>query len=267
MVLSKTASDLWISLASLFTDNQDYRAIQLEEQFISLKKGSLSIHDYCQCIKTTADNLADVGHHVSDKQLVLQTFHGLPKSYSTVVNLISFQNPLPTFFQTRSLLQMEETRISEPDPTPQNIIYTQSPHLYPNSPHQNSPNPYPNSPSQPQRGGYGHGRGYYQQTYMVLNSIISPILLGNPQFRQTCQHRRSLVPYRRSRRSTVMVRNSRRRLSSAVVIFAGPFSSRCASGSSPLAGASVQCYSPVSPATLVAMAFSCSHASARTLLA
>lgn len=64
MILSKTASapELWKSLASLFTDNQDYHAIQLEEHFKSLKKGSLSIHDYCQNIKTTADNLADVGH-------------------------------------------------------------------------------------------------------------------------------------------------------------------------------------------------------------
>lgn len=76
MVFSRTASahDLWLSLASLFTDNKDYRAVQLEEQFKSLKKGSLSIHDYCQTIKNTADNLADVGHPVSDKQLVLQTW-------------------------------------------------------------------------------------------------------------------------------------------------------------------------------------------------
>ncbi|XP_012842703.1 PREDICTED: uncharacterized protein LOC105962902 [Erythranthe guttata] len=77
MVLSKTAMahDLWKALTSLFTDNEDYRAIQLEEQFKSLKKGSLSIHDYCQLLKTTADNLADVGNPVSDKQLVLQTLH------------------------------------------------------------------------------------------------------------------------------------------------------------------------------------------------
>lgn len=41
MIFSKTASapELWNSLASLFTDNQDYRAIQLEEHFKSLKKG------------------------------------------------------------------------------------------------------------------------------------------------------------------------------------------------------------------------------------
>ncbi|XP_012827373.1 PREDICTED: uncharacterized protein LOC105948688 [Erythranthe guttata] len=119
MVLSKTstASDLWNAISSLFTDNKDYRAIQLEEKFKSLKKGALSIHDYCQIIKTTADSLADVGNPISDKQLVLQTLHGLPKNYGTVANLISFQNPLPTFLQTRSLLQMEETRISEPEQT------------------------------------------------------------------------------------------------------------------------------------------------------
>lgn len=118
MVFSRTATahDLWLSLATLFTDNKHYRAVQLEEKFKSLKKGSLYIHDYCQAIKNTADNLADVGNPVSDKQLVLQTLHGLPKSYGTVANLISFQSPLPSFFQTRSLLQMEETCLQEPEP-------------------------------------------------------------------------------------------------------------------------------------------------------
>ncbi|XP_012854404.1 PREDICTED: uncharacterized protein LOC105973909 [Erythranthe guttata] len=119
MFLSKksTASDLWTAISSLFTDNNDYRAIQLEEKFKSLKKGALSIHDYCQIIKTTADSLADVGNPISDKQLVLQTLHSLPKNYGTIANLCSFQNPLPTFLQTRSLLQMEETRLAEPEQT------------------------------------------------------------------------------------------------------------------------------------------------------
>lgn len=55
MIFSKTASsnELWNSLASLFTDNNDYRAIQLDEKFKSLKKGSFSIHDYCQLLKNT----------------------------------------------------------------------------------------------------------------------------------------------------------------------------------------------------------------------
>lgn len=147
MILSKTANahDLWLALSSLFTDNKDYRAVQLEEKFKSFKKGSLSIHDYCQSIKLTANSLADVGHSLTDKQLVLQTLHGLPRSYSTVVNLISFQNPLPSFLQTRSLLQMEETRLAEPETQP-TILYTH-------------PQPSPYSSPAPGCGGGGNYRG------------------------------------------------------------------------------------------------------------
>ncbi|XP_012842420.1 PREDICTED: uncharacterized protein LOC105962653 [Erythranthe guttata] len=145
MVLSKTAMahDLWKAPTSLFTDNEDYRAIQLEEQFKSLKKGSLSIHDYCHLLKTTADNLADVGNPVPDKQLVLQTLYGLPKHYGTIVNLISFQTPLPSFVQIRSLLQMEEHRIAEPEQTP-TVLYVSRP---------NSSNNWPNSLSNYRGGG------------------------------------------------------------------------------------------------------------------
>lgn len=145
------AIQLWMNLASLFTDNKDYRAIQLEEKFKPLKKGSSSIYDYCQTVKNIADQLTDVGHPISDKQLVLQTLHGLPNSYRTVVNLISFQTPLPTVFQTRSLLQIEETRISEPEPSPTAVLYTSKPQ---NSPQINQAYPNPNG-----RGGYSHGRG------------------------------------------------------------------------------------------------------------
>lgn len=56
MIVSKTTSaHQFTSLASLFTDNKDYYTIQLEETFKFLKNGSLSIHDYCQTIKHTAD--------------------------------------------------------------------------------------------------------------------------------------------------------------------------------------------------------------------
>lgn len=136
MVFSKMASthQLWMSLASLFTDNKDYRTIWLEEKFKSLKKGSLSIHDYCQSIKQTADQLTDVGHPISNKQLVLQTLHALTKSYSTVVNLISFQTPLSTFLRTCSLLQMEETRISELEPIPTTVLYTSQSQYSPDPP-------------------------------------------------------------------------------------------------------------------------------------
>lgn len=106
MVFSKivSAHQLWTSIASLLNDNKDCRVFQLEEHFKSLKKGSLSIHDCYQTIKHTIGQLADVDHLIFNKQLILQTLHGIPKSYNIVVNLISFQTPIPYFFQTRSLL-------------------------------------------------------------------------------------------------------------------------------------------------------------------
>lgn len=91
--------------------------------------------------------MADVGLPIFDKQLVLQTLHGLLKAYNTVVNLISFQTPLPTFFRTRSLLQMEETRTFEPEPQPTTVLYTSQPQV--------SPTTYPSHG----RGGPWRGRG------------------------------------------------------------------------------------------------------------
>lgn len=195
MILSKTASahDLWQALASLFTDNKEYRAIHLQEQFKSLKKSSLSIHEYCKLIKTTADSLADVGHEISDKQLVLQTLHGLPKNYSTIVNLISFQTPLPTFLQVRSLLQMEEVRIGIPDPSPQPTA------LYTNH-HPPPQHPYPsgrgngNYRGRGRGGGRGRGRNnrsshpmqhygfqqYSQPTWRYPTPPLNPIPSPNP---------------------------------------------------------------------------------------
>lgn len=155
-------------------DNQDYRAIQLKEHFKSLKKGTLSIHDYCQNIKTTADSLADVGHPLTDKQLVLQILHGLPRSYSTVANLVSFQTPLPSFLQMQSLLQMEEHRLKEPDPQP-TVLYSQTPSHHPQT------HPTPNSHPSNGRGiyywrskhggggGRGRGRGYPPQQHLGFN--------------------------------------------------------------------------------------------------
>lgn len=86
--------------------------IKLEEQFKSLKLGSLSTYVYCQAIQTAADNLANAGRPVSDEQLVLQTLHGLPEQYETFANFISSQNPFPTFTQLRSLVLMEEARLN-----------------------------------------------------------------------------------------------------------------------------------------------------------
>ncbi|VFQ96412.1 unnamed protein product, partial [Cuscuta campestris] len=74
LVLSTTnsASELWQTIYNLFHDNKAARAIQLEHQFRTTTKGSLSMAVYCQTLRNLADWLDDVDATVSEQQLVLQ---------------------------------------------------------------------------------------------------------------------------------------------------------------------------------------------------
>ena len=65
------ARDLWVAIETLVNDNKEPRAIFLSSQFHSFVQGDLSISEYCQRLKTMADSLHDVGHPVSEPQLVL----------------------------------------------------------------------------------------------------------------------------------------------------------------------------------------------------
>ncbi|VFQ62470.1 unnamed protein product [Cuscuta campestris] len=79
-VLSTTnsASELWRAIYNIFHDNKPARAMQLEHQFRTTTKGSLSIAAYCQTLRNLADWLDDVDATVSEQQLVLQVLRGLP---------------------------------------------------------------------------------------------------------------------------------------------------------------------------------------------
>nr|GEY27238.1 ribonuclease H-like domain-containing protein [Tanacetum cinerariifolium] len=56
------------------------------------------------------DQLANVGAPVSNQRLVLQLIEGLNESYDGVATIIQRSGPLPTFYDTRSKLILEETR-------------------------------------------------------------------------------------------------------------------------------------------------------------
>ncbi|GJZ35073.1 retrotransposon-realted protein [Tanacetum coccineum] len=69
-----------------------------------------NISSYCQELKMLADQLANVGAPVSNKRLVLQLIAGLNESYDGVATIIQQSDPLPTFYDARSKLILEETR-------------------------------------------------------------------------------------------------------------------------------------------------------------
>jgi hypothetical protein len=112
MADDETARDLWVAIEALFRDNKESRAVFLSSQFHSLLQGDQSIADYSQRVKTLADALRDVGHPVSDSQLVLNLLRGLNPRYSNTADDIANSTPFPSFARARSMLVLKETRLT-----------------------------------------------------------------------------------------------------------------------------------------------------------
>ncbi|KAJ9558252.1 hypothetical protein OSB04_012866 [Centaurea solstitialis] len=109
-----SAQTAWDHLKSIFQDNKNSRAVTLEQQFSRTQQSNFpNVSAYCQSLKMIADQLANVGSPVSNQRLVLQLVAGLSEDYDGVATIIQHSDPLPQFYQARSMLTLEESRKSK----------------------------------------------------------------------------------------------------------------------------------------------------------
>lgn len=109
-----TAMEAWNRLRDIFQDNKHSRAVTLEQEFSSTKMADFSnASAYCQRLKVLSDQLKNVGSPVTNNRLVLQMVAGLTEAYKGVGTLIRQSNPLPAFYQARSMLILEEAGIAK----------------------------------------------------------------------------------------------------------------------------------------------------------
>lgn len=112
--LDATTMEAWERLRDIFQDNKHSRAVTLEHDFSTTRMENFSnASAYCQQLKSFADQLKNVGAPVSDSRLVLQLVSGLTAPYRGVGTLIRQSNPLPTFYQARSMLTLEESGLAK----------------------------------------------------------------------------------------------------------------------------------------------------------
>ncbi|XP_074315078.1 uncharacterized protein LOC141651258 [Silene latifolia] len=115
---NSTAMEAWTCLADLFQDNQNSRAVTLEQEFSHIEMADFSsVSAYCQRLKSLADQLKNVGSPVSQNRLVLQLISELSPAYHGVGTIIRQSNPLPTFFKARSMLALEEAGFAKQEAT------------------------------------------------------------------------------------------------------------------------------------------------------
>ena len=66
-----------------------------------------------QHLKSLSDQLKNVGFPVDNNRLVLQLVSGLTEPYKGVATLIRQSDPLPQFYQARSMLVLEESGLKK----------------------------------------------------------------------------------------------------------------------------------------------------------
>ncbi|XP_020883040.1 uncharacterized protein LOC110228946 isoform X2 [Arabidopsis lyrata subsp. lyrata] len=110
---NSTARELWLAIETLFLDNKEARALQLENELRTMVIGDLSVHDYCKKMKNLADLLANIDFPVTDRALVMHMLNGLSDKFDSIINVIKHKSPFLSFLETRSMLQLEEDRLSK----------------------------------------------------------------------------------------------------------------------------------------------------------
>ncbi|XP_071687036.1 uncharacterized protein [Rutidosis leptorrhynchoides] len=159
-----TAAKTWTRIQDMFQDNKNSCALYLQRQFTNIKLDNFpNISAYCQELKSIADQLGNVGDKVTEPRMVLQLIAGLNDNFDTIGSQLAYISPLPSFYQARSMLLLEETRKQKQVLLPSTPIDAALIGTTGNSSSDTSSN-------QPSRGNDYRGRGSNRGSYRGRNS-------------------------------------------------------------------------------------------------
>ncbi|XP_013589542.1 PREDICTED: uncharacterized protein LOC106297972 [Brassica oleracea var. oleracea] len=113
-----TSREIWTRIENYFRDNKEARDIRLDHELRNKTIGDLTIHTYCQDLKSISELLANVESPVSERTLVTYMINGLSAKFDNIINVIMHRQPFPTFEQARSMLILEEERLNKGDKSP-----------------------------------------------------------------------------------------------------------------------------------------------------
>ncbi|XP_048492998.1 uncharacterized protein LOC125493575 [Beta vulgaris subsp. vulgaris] len=126
--------DAWNRLRDIFKDNKNSRAVTLEQEFSNTHMENFPNGSaYYQHLKTLSDQLKNVGAPVSNNRLVLKMVSGRTESYNQVATLIRQSDPLPPFYQARSMLTLQEAGLAKKASTGVALVARETDDVVPDS--------------------------------------------------------------------------------------------------------------------------------------
>ncbi|KAF3795485.1 Retrovirus-related Pol polyprotein from transposon TNT 1-94 [Nymphaea thermarum] len=116
-----TALELWSTLATTYSQVSEARFLQLRRQFQDIKRGTRTVLEYLNEIKSVSDQLAAIGHPVSDKDKMQQALSGLGTKFDIFCTALEVLPILPSFEDLKAkLFQHEASRVQRQNLIPSN---------------------------------------------------------------------------------------------------------------------------------------------------
>ncbi|CAL9029522.1 unnamed protein product, partial [Prunus brigantina] len=88
IVGATSSRDLWLNLEKRFAALTRSHLLQLKAHLQTIKKGSLTMLEYIQQIKTIADSLAAAGSPLANSDFITHILQGLPTEYDALSTFI-----------------------------------------------------------------------------------------------------------------------------------------------------------------------------------
>ena len=104
-----TSNSVWTALEQKFASQSKARLLQLKTQLSNSHKGTMSISDYIDKLKTICDSLAIAGHPITDFDLILYLLNGLGPEFDSVVSGITSRSDSLSLEEVQALLMSHET--------------------------------------------------------------------------------------------------------------------------------------------------------------
>ncbi|KAF3781464.1 Retrovirus-related Pol polyprotein from transposon TNT 1-94 [Nymphaea thermarum] len=120
------ALELWSTLATTYSQVSEARFLQLRRQFQDIKRGMRTVLEYLNEIKSVSDQLAAIGHPVSDKDKEQQALSGLETEFDIFCTALEVLPILPSFEDLKAKLFQHEASRLDPFQQPQCLDYRDS---------------------------------------------------------------------------------------------------------------------------------------------
>ncbi|KAF5481134.1 hypothetical protein F2P56_001812 [Juglans regia] len=113
----KSAEEAWHKLKATYANRSNTRMVGLIDSLTKVSQEGKSISEFMQTVKTIIDDLAMIGHDLSDGEIVVHTLNGLTNDYKELKAALRARDSPISFEELVEKLIDYETSLKQSDST------------------------------------------------------------------------------------------------------------------------------------------------------